>query len=124
MDDIDRNIVMDAFADYELVFHSVQEISAINKCNLNRAFAMFKSKFNKLSEQVPLSYYISNNLGDYGSMEPISSRNINPEDVFTSSGEIAGPPYYYFSYKNAQGAVNEYDDFFNKHGLPKWLAEK
>ncbi len=124
MDDIDRNIVMDAFADYELVFHSVQEIAATNKCNLYKAFVTFKSKFNKLSKQVPLSYYITNKLGDYGTMEAIPPYCVTPEVIFTNSGELAGPPYYFFSYKDVQEALIEYDYFINTYGLPKWLTEK
>lgn len=124
IDDIDRNIAIDAFSDYMLVFHSVQEIAAVNKCNLKEAFFTFETKFGKLSEQIPLSYYKTHSLGDYGAMKPILSQIIKPEEIFSSSSEIAGPPYIFFSYKDVQGAIESYDGFISKYGLPKWLTER
>ena len=124
IDDIDRNIVMDAFADYELVFHSVQEIAVKKKCNLKDAFAIFSVRFNRLSRQMPLSYYETHKLGDYNALEPTPSQGISSDDIFTNSGEIAGPPYYFYSYINTQGALDQYNQFIEEHGLPMWITVK
>ncbi len=123
IDDIDRSIAMDAFADYELVFHSVQEIAKINKCNLIEAFITFESKFDRLSKQLPLSYYKTDSLDNYDAMEQIFTQKTRPEEIFDSQGKIAGPPYVFFSYKDIQGASESYDAFIDNHGLPQWLSE-
>lgn len=120
VDEIDKNIVLDAYDDYELVAHTVREISHKQDMDLCTAWADCQARFNRISEMVPISLYKANK--QFGEMYPVNLSELCLGDIVSLQGDVVGPPFVYFS-KSKLGAEKMFSAFFERYGLPVWLRK-
>ena len=121
IDEVDKNIALDAFDDFQLVAHSVLEISKQYQMDRGVAWEEFQRRFNRLSQDMPLTFFVSGSF--FGEMEAISHLRVGYEDVFDAEGNVAGPPYVYVHH-SGEHSKKQFDAFFKRHGFPDWLKKK